>query len=236
MKSSPNCPVLDSQSGNSGEFRHVSSDYRQVMYQGDRGNLQVIRPDHAAPPLEVVADARIDIGASIIKGQRNKFAQQALHTRFPLNRICIFLRPNEQLCPDRRTTGHFAKVFAAESIKKHAFAPLQNLDPHVAIKKVGHFHSFAGGNGSSSGRSNSMSAIQPMNSATSGIRRFISSMLGSCLGPSTSEIAARTRDSSTRAFSGSKRSKVRSNSMAIVLTPASCYGGMAISTSHFQTP
>ncbi len=218
MKFSPKRPILDSQSGDSGEFHHVSSDHCQVVGQRDCRNLEVVWPDHTAPAFEVVADPRIDICATIIERKRNEFARQALDKHFPFDRICIFFRPNEQLSQDRRTTTHFGEVLAAESIKQDVFSSLQNLDPHVAIKKVSHFHSSVGGSASSSGRSNSISAIHPMNSASSGILRLISSSVGGFCGSTAEEIASRTRISNVCAASGSKRSKTRSSSKAIPLT------------------
>jgi hypothetical protein len=46
----------------------------------------------------------------------------------------------------------------------------------------------------------------------------------------------RTRDSNTRAFSVSRRSRVRSSSKAIVVTTGHCHGETQNSTSHFQAP
>jgi len=236
MKSSPNCPVLDSQSGNSGEFRHVSSDQREIMHQGDGRNLQIHRPDDTSPSLQIVTNHSILIRTAIIKGKRNHLVQRARNQLLSGNGIHVFLRAMHELGSDRRTSGQIHQGSLSEPINQPTIPALKQLNPDIAVEQVAHHQVLAGGKGSSGGRSNSASPRLPMMSANSGIRRFISSMLGSCFGPSTSEIAARTRDSSARAFSGSKRSKVRSNSMAIVLTPASCYGGMAISTSHFQTP
>jgi hypothetical protein len=106
----------------------------------------------------------------------------------------------------------------------------------IGVEQVAHHQVFAGGSGRSSGISNSTSAQEPIKSANSGIRRFISSNVGSSFSSSTSEIAWRTRDSNTRAFSGASRSKLRSSSNAIVVTGNCCLGPTHNSTFHFPTP
>jgi hypothetical protein len=123
-----------------------------------------------------------------------------------------------------------------EPINQPCVPALKHFDPDIGVEQVAHHQIFAEGSGSSGGRSNSLSAQHPMISAKSGRRSFISSNVGSSFSSSTSEIARRTRDSNTRAFSGASRSKLRSSSNAIVATNHFCHGPTRISTFHFPTP
>ena len=77
---------------------------------------------------------------------------------------------------------------------------------------------------------------EPIKSANSGIRRFISSNVGSSFSLSTLAITSRTRDSKSRAFSGASRSKLHSNSKVIVGISNPRHGSTRTSTSHFPTP
>ena len=133
-------------------------------------------------------------------------------------------------------TDNACPAFKALPERPVKISTFENLDPHIRIQQETHYQVLAGGIGSSSGSSGSSSAQHPMMCAKSGRRRFNSSRVGNSFSFSTSEIASRTRDSSTRAFSGSRRSKVRSNSITIVVTGRRCHGDIQNSTSHFPTP
>lgn len=229
-------PVLDFQSMNSGEFFNISRDQGEVMHQRNRRDLQIHGADDAPPFLKIVANHSITIRTWIIEWQRGRTVESSRDIRFPGTGITVFFRTVHEF----RTNGRACRQLRGGSVGKvfnrSEVFTLENFDPNIGIEQIAHHQVFAGGNGNSGGSSNSLSAQHPMISAKSGRLRLISSNVGGCFSSSTSEIASRTRDSSTRAFSGARRSNVRSSSNAIVVTGISCHGIAGDSTSHFQTP
>ena len=221
---------------NSAKFIHITRDERQVMHQRNCGDLQIHRADDASPFLKVMTYQTINFRTPNIKGKRDVRCQGDIDILFPGFGIVVFLRPMHEFCQHERARHDFCRRNLSKSVNQPKILSLENFDPNIGVKQVGHHQVFAGGSGSSGGSSNSLSAQHPMICAKSGRLRFNSSRVGSSFSCSTSEIASRTRDSNTRAFSGARRSKVRSSSIAIVVTGKRCHGMMKISTSHFPTP
>lgn len=214
----------------------IAGDNSESMRKRNRRDLQIEWTNHASPLLKIMPDQSIPFRASIIEWKGNDPIQSArylLPARFD---ILVFLRPMHEFRSNRRTCGQIYHTDLGEPVNQPGVPSFEHLDPDIAVEQVTHHQVFAGGNGRSSGSSNSTSAQHPITSANSGIRFFISSKVGSSFSFSTSKIASRTRDSNTRAFSGARRSKVRSSSNAIVVTRKHCHGFSKISTSHFQTP
>lgn len=218
MKASTNCPVFDSQSGNSGEFRHVSRDHSQIVNQGDGSNLQIHRSDDTASGFKIMTKPAILIGTAIIEWKRDRDAQRPDHILFPGNAVPIFFSSVHQFRPDRRTHYNFCRSGSGKFFDQSKILPLENFDPDIGIEKISHHQVFAGGSGNSGGSSNSKSAQQPMISAKSGRLLLSSSRVGSgASGTVTEEIASRTRVSNVCAASGFRCSKTRSSSKVIPL-------------------
>ena len=180
--------------------------------------------------------APVNVRTRIIEGKRSYSSKELGYLHFPSRNVTVFLSTVHQFGTDDGTDRQLRKRDLCKPINQQKISTFENLDPYIRIQQETHYQVLAGGIGSSSGSSGSSSAQHPMMSANSGLLRFISSRVGSSFSFSTSEIAWRTRDSSTRAFSGSRRSKVRSNSIAIFVTGRQCHGDGQISTSHFPTP
>lgn len=205
------------------ELLHVSSYQSQVMHQRDRSNLQIHRPDDAPSLLQIMANHSITICAWIIEWQRDRTAQSPCYIHFPGIGIVVFFRAMHEFRANRRACRELRGGQVGKFVNETKIFALKHFDPDIRIEQVAHHQVLAGGNGSSGGSSNSLSAQHPMMSAKSGRLRLISSKLGSSFSFSTSKIASRTRVSSTRAFSGTRRSKVRSSSSAIVVTSTHCH-------------
>jgi len=218
MKSSPFRPILDFQPGDSGEFRHVSSDQREIMHQRDCCDLQIHRPDDTAPPLQIVPNHSILVGTWIVERKRNRHVQCPDNILFPGNRIVIFFRPVHDFRTNWRAYHYFRREYSGKFFDQSKILSFENFDPDIGIEKISHHQVFAGDNGSSGGSSNSISAQHPMISARSGRLRLISSSVGGAFDSVTNEIASRTRVSNVCAVSGSRCSKTRSSSKAIPLT------------------
>lgn len=108
---------------------------------------------------------------------------------------------------------------------------LENLDPHIRIEQKVHYQTLAGGIGSSSGSATFSSAQQPIKSANSGIRRFISSSVGNTLSISaTEDKASRTCISSFSAASGFNRVSISSSSIATALMAKPSHFQLTLST------
>lgn len=221
---------------NSFELIYVARDKRQVMNQCHRSNLQIIWPDDTRSTFKTVSDRAVPVGTWIVERKRSHFSKQLHNIHTPARNVAVFLRSMHQFRADDGADSQFRMINLSEPINKKEILAFENLDPDIRIQQVAHHQIFAGGIGSSSGSSGSSSAQAPMICAKSGLRRLISSKVGNSFSFSTSEIASRTRDSNTRAFSGARRSKVRSSSNAIVVTGRHCHGFSKISTCHFQTP
>ena len=218
MKSSPNCPILDFQPGDSGEFHHVSSDQREIMHQRDCCDLQIHWPDDTTPSLQIVPNHSILIRTWIVERKRDRHVQCPDNILFPGNRIVIFFRPVHEFRADWRAYHYFSREGTSKFFDQSKILSLENFDPDIGIEEISHHQVFAGDNGSSGGSSNSRSAQHPMISARSGRLRLISSSVGGFCGATADEIASRTRVSNACAVSRSKRSKTRSSSKAIPLT------------------
>ena len=218
------------------KLTHVARDQSQIMDQRNGSDLQIIGPDDARSAFKALSERPVNVRTRIIERTRNHIGKELGYLHFPSRNVAVFLSTMHQFRTDDGTDRQLRKSGLRESINQQEISAFENLDPHIRIQQETHYQVFAGGIGSSSGSSGSSSAQHPMMSANSGIRRFISSSVGSSFSFSTSEIASRTRDSSTRAFSGARRSKVRSSSNAMVVTGRHCHGDAQISTSHFPTP
>ena len=179
MKSSPHRPILDSQPGDSGEFRHVSSDQREIMHQRDCCDLQIHWPDDTTPSLQIVPNHSILIRTWIVERKRDHFAQRPRDFFFPHSDIAIFLCAMHELRTDGRANYNLVNTRSGEAINQLKILRLENLYPDIAVEQVAHYQVFAGDSGNSGGRSNSKSFQQPITSANSGIRSFISSRVGS---------------------------------------------------------
>jgi hypothetical protein len=221
---------------NSFELIHVARDKRQVMHQCNGSDPRIIRPDDTRPIFKAVSDHPVNVSTWIIEGKRSYSSEQLRDIQSPARDIAGFLCSMHQFGTHDGTNCQLRMVDLREPINKEEILAFQNLDPDIRIQQVAHHQIFAGGNGSSSGSSGSSSAQAPIRCANSGIRLFISSKVGSSFSFSISEIAAGTRDSNTRAFSGARRSKVRSSSNAIAVTGRHCHCATKNSTSHFPTP
>ena len=217
------------------EFLNISGDQDEVIRQRDRSNLQIHWPDNAAPHLKIVTNRSIPLRTAVIERKRNHLVQCADNQFSSHNGVLVFFRTMQEFGTDRRTRRKIRHRSAGEPVNQSAVPAFEHLNPDIAVEQVAHHQVLAGGNGSSGGRSNSASPRLPIKSANSGMRRFISSKLGGASVPATSDITLRTRDSNTRAFSGSRRSRVRSSSKAIVVTTGHCHGDAQNSTPHFQT-
>ena len=229
-------PILNFQTMDPAKFSHIARYHGQTVYQSNGGNLQIQRPNHTPPLLKIMPDESITFRALIIKRERNHFIQCACDAFSSRPGIAVFLRSMHEFGPHRRTSGQIFHSGLSEPINQPYVPSLEHFDPNIAVEQVAHHQVFAGGSGRSLGISNSTSAQDPIKSANSGIRRFISSNVGSSFSLSTSAITSRTRDSKIRAFSGASRSKLRSNSKVIVVTGNTCHGSTLTSTSHFPTP
>ena len=229
-------PILESQSINSGKFVNIPRNQGKVMHQRDCRNLQIHGPDDTASSLQIVANDSIPLRTWIIKWQRGRTGQSFCDIQFPGSCIIVFFRAMHEF----RSNGSACRQLRNGSIGKFTnqskVLTLENLDPDIGVEQVEHHQVFAGGNGRSGGRSNSLSAQHPIISTKSGRLSLISSNVGGSFFSSTSEIALRTRDSKIRAFSGASRSKLRSSSSVIVVTGNFCHDRTRNSTSHFPTP
>jgi hypothetical protein len=228
-------PILDFQTMDPGKFPHIANYHGKAVHQRDRGNLQIQWPNHTPSLLKIMADEAITFRAPIIKRERNHSIQCTCNAFSSRLGIDVFLRSMHEFGSHRRTSGQIFHSGLSEPINQPCVSAFQHFDPNTAVEQVAHHQVFAGGSGRSSGISNSTSAQDPIKSANSGIRRFISSNVGSSFSLSTSEITSRTRDSKIRAFSGASRSKLRSSSSAIVVTSNCCHDRTRNSTSHFPT-
>ena len=221
---------------NSFELTHVTRDQRQIMHQCDRSNLQIERTNHAHPLLKIMANDAITLRATIIEGQRNCATQGNCEIHFSGIGIVVFFRAMHEFSTNGRTCRQLFGGSIGEFSSHPEVFTFENFNPNIGVEQVARYQVLAGGNGRSGGRSNSLSAQAPIICAKSGRRRLTSSKVGRSSSFSTSEIASRTFDSSTFAFSGSRRSKVRSSSNAMVVTTLCCHAISQNSTSHFQTP
>lgn len=218
------------------ELLHVSSYHGQVMHQRDRSNLQIHGTDDATSLLQIMANHSITIRTWIIEWQRDRTAQGPCDIHFPGIGIVVFFRAMHEFRANGRACHQLRGWHVGKFVNQSKVFALEHLNPDIRVEQVAHHQVLAGGNGSSGGSSNSLSAQHPMMSAKSGRLRLISSKVGNSFPSTTSEIASRTRDSSTRAFSGARRSKVRSSSNAIVVTGRHCHCATKNSTTHFQIP
>ena len=221
---------------NSFELIHVARDKRQVMHQCNGSDPRIIRPDDTRPIFKAVSDHPVSVRTWIIEGKRSYSSKQLRDIQSPAGNVAVFFCSMHQFSTHDGTNCQLRMIDLREPINKEEILAFQNLDPDIGVQQVTHHQIFAGGIGSSSGSSGSSSAQAPIKYAKSGLRRLISSKVGSSFSLSTSKIAARTRDSNTRAFSGARRSKVRSSSNAIVVTGRHCHCATKNSTSHFPTP
>ncbi len=229
-------PVFNLQAMNPPKLSLVSSNQNQIMHQRDRSNLQIHRANDATSDFKIVAHRSITLRTTIIERERDDVHQCPRNILFPFRSIFVLFSTMHQLRTNRRASRQFFSPKISISLDQSKVFAFENFNPDIGIKQIKHHQVFAGDKGSSGGSSNSTSAQHPMMSARSGRLRFISSRLGGSSDPSTSEIASRTRDSSARAFSGSRRSKVRSNSIAIVLTCKPCHAATDISTLQISQP
>lgn len=218
------------------KFPDVTSDHNQIVGQGNSRDLKIERPDYRALLFKSMTNCRVCVCTRIIKGERWIQRENFLNHGPALSRIIIFSGSIKQLRAHRSTAGYFGSFRPHKAIYQPQISGLQNFNPDITVQKISHYHVLAGGSGKSSGISNSRSARLPMMSARSGRLRFISSIVGNGFSSTTSEITSRTRDSSTRAFSGARRSRVRSSSNAIVNTSETCHGESKNSTSNFPLP
>lgn len=218
------------------EFIHIARHHGQIMNQGNGGDLQIIGTDNACPAFKALPERPVNVRTRIIEGKRSYFSKELGYLHFPSRNVAVFLSTVHQFGTDDGADRQLRQCDLRKPINQQKISSFENLDPHIRIQQETHYQVLAGGIGSSSGSSGSSSAQHPMVCAKSGRRRFNSSRVGNSFSFSTSEIASRTRDSSTRAFSGSRRSKVRSNSITIVVTGRRCHGDIQNSTSHFPTP
>jgi len=206
------------------------------MYQCNRGDLQIIWPDDTRAIFKAVSDRPVSVRTWIVEGNRSHFSKQLRDIQSSAGNVAVFLSSMHQFSTHDGTDCQLRMIHLREPINKEEILAFENLDPDIRIQQITHHQIFAGGIGSSSGSSGSSSAQAPIKCAKSGRLRLISSKVGGSFSFSTSEIASRTRDSSTRAFSGARRSKVRSSSNAIVVTGRHCHCATKNSTSHFPTP
>jgi Cu(I)/Ag(I) efflux system membrane fusion protein len=198
--------------------------------------LEPLRKAGQTPDFQIMTNQSILIRATVVEGQGDHTIQGCNDLLSSSVGVGIFFSAIHEFGPYRRACRQVGNTSGSEPIDQAGVSGLENPDPYIRVEEVAHHQVFAGGRGSSSGISNSLSAHMPITSANSGIRRFISSIVGNGFSSATSEIASRTRDSSARALSGSRRFRVRSSSNAIVVTGTPCHGGMAISTPHFPPP
>jgi hypothetical protein len=215
---------------------HIARHHGQIMNQGNGSNLQIIGTDNACSTFKALSERPVNVRTRIIEGKRSYFSKKVDYLHSPSRNVAVFLSAVHQFGTDDGTDRQLRKSDLRKPINQNKISTFENLDPHIRVQQETHYQVLAGGIGSSSGSSGSSSAQHPIMCAKSGLLRFNSSRVGSSFSFSTSEMASRTRDSSTRAFSGSSRSKVRSSSSAIVVTGKPCHTPVDKSNPHFQTP
>lgn len=221
---------------NTSEFSRIARYHSEVVHKRNGRDLQIQGTNHASPLLKVMSDQSISFCTWIIEGKRKNLIQRTRDAFSSHLGIHVFLRSMHKFGSNRRTSRQICHTGLSEPVYQPGVPSLEYLYPNIAVEQVAHHQVFAGGSGRSSGISNSTSAQHPIKSANSGMRCFISSKVGRSFSLSTSEITSLTRVSNTRAFSGARRSKLRSKSKAIVVMDIDCHGIAKNSTFHFPTP
>jgi len=229
-------PVFNLQAGHSSELTHIPGYHRQIMHKSDCSDLKIHRADNTSPFFKIMADRSIKIRTTVVERKWNHLAKCPDNITFSQSGIFILFRTMHQFRTNGRACRQFVWPRLEESLHQPKVFSFENFDPYIGVEEVTHHQVFAGGKGSSGGSSNSMSAQHPMISARSGRLRFISSILSGSFLSSASEIASRTRDSKTLAFSGSKRSRVLSSSVVIAVTHKECHQFSIFPIQFFQTP
>ncbi len=228
-------PILHPQSGYPGELTHIPGHHRQIMHQGNSGDLKVIGADYAASHLKAMANQCVNVRTSVVKGERDGFVDQRDYFRFPLCHITIFLGTIHKFCTDWSAHHQGFWLNSRKLIEQNYVSTLKNADPNIRIEKVFHHHSSKGGNGSSPGSSGSSSAQAPIKCASSGRLSLISSKVGDFCS-SASDIASRTFKVNRSAFASGNFFRRLSNSLAIAVTVKDCHGPSIFSTQFPPRP
>ena len=229
-------PILDLEIRNPRELTHIPSHQNEIMHDRDSCDLQIQRADHTGSNLKIMAYRSVKIRTAVVEREGDNLIQRPNYIPLSSSSIRILFRSMHQFCTDWRTSREIRHRVSIESADQTVVPTLEDFDPDIRVQEITHQQDFVGGKEDSGGSSNSMSAQQPMISANSGILRFNSSMLGNSSSPAASDNASRTRDSSAFAFSGSRRSKVLSSSVAIAVTEEACHPFILFPIQFSQKP
>ena len=227
-------PILDLETRNPRELAHIPSHKRQIMHQSDCCDLQIIRADHAASYLEIVANCSIPLCHRVIERKREISIQQVRELCLPLLRTIIFFCSVKKFRPHCRATCDFFFLTPRHPAQQGKMTAFQHSDPDIGIEEIGHHMTFANGKGSSSISPVSTSAHAPIRCAISGIRRLISSILKTS-SSSAEAIASRTFSVNHAAFSAGKLLSKKSNSFTIAFTSRNYHARPPFPIQFFPT-
>jgi hypothetical protein len=212
-------PVFDLKSGDAAEFVRVCRDHREIVIQGDGGNLQVVRSDDLTLLLQIRADFAVFPGSEVVERMGLKRKEQVLEQRQALLSVSIALCTRPKLCLNHRACPDILSGNALQSDFDHATGVFEMMNLNTGINEVGHHQvsRFSMGNsaGASKGSGPHSSAI--LRSQPFGQPFAVNSVSSGHRGLGTSNSFS-TSFSSAALWSGGRVSRRWSSFMARVLT------------------